>query len=78
MSAERHCELQLVCTKQSEKWRLSHRMFPRTTTNRLMLGSIIKTKQINSFDKRRFIKFIGICENHIFNELQDNINEYLK
>ncbi len=51
---------------------------PKTNTNRLMLDSIIKTKQINSFDKRRFIKYIGVCEGLIFNELQNNINEYLR
>lgn len=50
---------------------------PKTKTNRLMMDSIIKTKQINSFDKRRFIKFIGVCESQIFNEIQNNINQYL-
>jgi len=50
---------------------------PKTTINRLILDSIIKTKQINSFDKRRFIKLIGICESHIFNALQNNVKEYL-
>ena len=49
----------------------------KTSLNRLMYNSIIKTKQINSFDKRRFVKFIGICEDSIFNVLQKNISEYL-
>lgn len=49
----------------------------RTALNRLMYNSIIKTKQINSFDKRRFVKLIGICEDNIFNILQKNISEYL-
>lgn len=51
---------------------------PRTSLNRLMNNSIIKTKQINSFDKRRFVKFIGMCEDSIFILLQKNINKYLK
>src|SRR3990172_13279426 len=27
--------------------------------NRLMTDSLLKTKQISSFDKRRFVKFVG-------------------
>jgi mRNA interferase MazF len=50
----------------------------RTSVNRLMYNSIIKTKQINSFDKRRFVKFIGICEDNIFNVLQKKLSEYLR
>lgn len=50
---------------------------PKSLKNRLMFDSIVKTKQINSFDKRRFVKYIGICESSIFNALQNNINDYL-
>ncbi len=50
----------------------------RTFLNRLMYNSTIKIKQINSFDKRRFVKFIGICEDSIFNVLQKEISEFLR
>ncbi|MCX6154202.1 MAG: type II toxin-antitoxin system PemK/MazF family toxin [Candidatus Kapabacteria bacterium] len=51
--------------------------FPKTQSNRLLNDSIIKTKQINSFDKKRFIKYIGLFENEIFLEIQKNISIFL-
>lgn len=30
---------------------------------------LIKTKQISSFDKRRFIKYIGDCNQEVFKEV---------
>ena len=45
--------------------------------NRLMKNSLIKTKQISSFDKRRFIKYIGDCDENVFEELLGNIKKYL-
>jgi mRNA interferase MazF len=53
-------------------------IIPKTLENRLLYDSIIKTKQINSFDKRRFINYIGNCEESIFNALQNNLFEYLR
>lgn len=52
-------------------------IIPRTSNNRLMKDSVLKTKQINSFDKRRFIKLIGLCDNEIFAALKQNILSYL-
>jgi mRNA interferase MazF len=45
--------------------------------NRLIKDSLIKTHQISSFDKRRFIKYIGDCSHEIFEKLQENIKKYL-
>jgi len=42
-----------------------------------MKDSLIKTQQISSFDKRRFIKYIGECEPHVFENLQHSVKRYL-
>lgn len=48
-----------------------------TSNNRLMKDSLIKTKHISSFDKRRFIKLIGICEENTLNIINKNIQKFL-
>jgi mRNA interferase MazF len=48
-----------------------------TSNNRLMKDSLIKTKHISSFDKRRFIKLIGICEQNTQNFIDKNIQKFL-
>ena len=45
--------------------------------NRLMKDSLIKTHQISSFDKRRFIKYIGVIDVENFKKVQGNIKKYL-
>jgi mRNA interferase MazF len=50
---------------------------PRDSDNRLMKDSLIKTHQISSFDKRRFIKYIGVCDSIIFENVKENIKKYL-
>lgn len=50
---------------------------PIDNKNRLMRNSLIKTKQISSFDKRRFIKYIGDCDEKVFKEVLKNVKEYL-
>lgn len=45
--------------------------------NRLMKDSLIKIQQISSFDKRRFIKYIGDCSQEVFKNLKENIKKYL-
>lgn len=50
---------------------------PKDEKNRLMKDSLIKTKQISSFDKRRFIKYIGDCNQEVFKEVMENIKKYL-
>ena len=49
----------------------------KDNTNRLMKDSLIKTHQISSFDKRRFIKYIGDCSPKVFKDLQENVHKYL-
>jgi len=52
-------------------------LLPKDANNRLMKDSLIKTHQISSFDNRRFIKYIGVCDLKIFENVQKNINKYL-
>ena len=46
-------------------------------SNHLFTSYLIKAKQINTFDKRRFYKYIGICEDSIFENLISNIRQYI-
>ena len=50
---------------------------PKDEKNRLMKDSLIKIKQISSFDKRRFIKYIGGCNQEVFVKVLENIKKYL-
>jgi mRNA interferase MazF len=50
---------------------------PKDEKNRLIKDSLIKTKQISSFDKRRFIKYIGDCHQEVFEAVLENIKKYL-
>ena len=45
--------------------------------NRLMEDSLLKTKHICSFDKRRFIKLIGIARGNTIIEVDKNIRLFL-
>jgi mRNA interferase MazF len=45
--------------------------------NRLMANSLIKTKQISSFDKRRFIKFVGSVNEDTMEKVKTNIKKFL-
>ena len=45
--------------------------------NRLMKDSLIKTKQISSFDKGRFIKLIGTVNEQVMEKLDKNIHLFL-
>lgn len=46
----------------------------KNSRNRLMADSLLKTKQISSFDKRRFIKLIGIADDDILTKIEENVN----
>lgn len=52
-------------------------ILPKTEKNRLMHDSLLKIQQISSFDKMRFVKYIGICDDEIFNVVKENICLYL-
>ncbi len=45
--------------------------------NRLMTDSLLKIKQISSFDKRRFIKLVGIVNEGIMKKVKENINQVI-
>ena len=42
--------------------------------NRLMKDSLIKTKYISSFDKRRFVKLVGMADE----ETMENVDKHLR
>lgn len=45
--------------------------------NRLAKDSLAKTKQISSFDKRRFFKYIGELQKHSLEKIAKNVCTYL-
>ncbi len=45
--------------------------------NRLMKDSLLKTTQIGSFDKRRFIKYIGKVTEPAISLIDDQIERFL-
>lgn len=49
----------------------------KDSQNRLMKNSLLKTKQISSFDKKRFIKLIGKIDEQIMKTVDDNIHLFL-
>ena len=52
-------------------------ILPKDKKNQLMVNSLIKIQQISSFDKRRFIKYIGICGDKVFEVIKKNLRKYL-
>lgn len=50
---------------------------PKDVKNRLMTDSLLKTKQISSFDKRRFIKLIGLVDVQILKRAEENVRAFL-
>ena len=49
----------------------------KDTRNRLMKNSLLKIKQISSFDKKRFFKFIGILDEQTMKAVNNNIQLFL-
>ena len=49
-------------------------LLKKDSRNRLFADSLIKTKQISSFDKRRFVKFIGSLNE----AAMDQVKEYIR
>ncbi len=52
-------------------------LLPKDRNNRLWLDSVLKVQQISSFDMRRFIKLIGVCDVEVFKTVTRNISMYL-
>ncbi len=49
----------------------------KDSKNRLMTDSLLKIKQISSFDKRRFIKLVGTVNEETMESVKKNINAFL-
>ncbi|HHT9105960.1 MAG TPA: type II toxin-antitoxin system PemK/MazF family toxin [Candidatus Wujingus californicus] len=49
----------------------------KDTQNRLMTDSLLKTKQISSFDKRRFIKLVGFANEETMKKVKMTIGDFL-
>lgn len=52
-------------------------LLEKDNQNRLMKDSLIKTKQISSFDKGRFIKLIGTVNEQMMKKLDKNVHLFL-
>jgi mRNA interferase MazF len=64
-------------SSQTQKSGILDVLIPKDSINRLMTDSLIKTRQISSFDSRRFIKRIGTCQGPVLQEVLHNISLYL-
>ena len=51
-------------------------VIPKDSINRLMSDSLVKTRQISTFDQRRFIKQIGVCSNAVLQSVLHNLVLY--
>lgn len=49
----------------------------KDTQNRLMTDSLLKIKQISSFDKRRFIKLVGFANEETMKKIKMTIGDFL-
>jgi len=52
-------------------------LLEKNAQNRLMIDSLLKTKQVSSFDKRRFIKLIGIANKETMIKIGENVQLFL-
>ncbi|OIP41331.1 MazF family transcriptional regulator [Candidatus Desantisbacteria bacterium CG2_30_40_21] len=52
-------------------------LLEKNAQNRLMTDSLLKTKQVSSFDKRRFIKLIGIANKETMIKIGENVQLFL-
>ena len=67
----------LPLSSKVEKSSILDVIIQKDNNNRLMTNSLIKVHQISSFDKRRLIKFIGVCSNEVFEQVKLNLQKYL-
>jgi mRNA interferase MazF len=49
----------------------------KSATNRLLKDSLTKTMQISSFDRQRFIKYIGTLNDDVIERIDVNIHQFL-
>lgn len=64
-------------SSQLNKSTLLDVLIPKTAKNRLASDSLIKLRQISTFDKRRFIKYIGECQPGVIQAVLGNVSLYL-
>lgn len=50
----------------------------KDNTNRLLVDSLIKVRQISSFDKQRLVKRIGVCSTEVLIKTKQNIDSFLE
>lgn len=65
-------------SSQVQKATLLDVLITKNSQNRLLNNSVIKTRQVSSFDKRRFIKRIGVCQADALGSVLQNITLFLK
>ena len=53
-------------------------LLKKDACNRLMTDSLLKTTQISSFDKRRFIKLVGVLDMETMENVMNNVQIFLK
>jgi mRNA interferase MazF len=64
-------------SSQTSKFTELDILLKKDLINRLMKDSLVKIKQISSFDKRRFIKFIGVVNHQTLEQVDKNIQLFL-
>ena len=52
-------------------------LIPKDAKNRLMKDSLLKTSQVSSFDKRRFVKYIGVLDKDLMQEIDTELQRFL-
>jgi mRNA interferase MazF len=52
-------------------------LVPKDAENRLKTDSLLKMKQISSFDKRRFIKLIGVVNAEVLKRAEERVGDFL-
>lgn len=65
-------------SSQTTKQKSLDVLLENNSQNRLMKNSLIKIKQVSSFDKRRFIKHIGLVRTKMMATIDKNLRLFLK
>lgn len=65
-------------SSQVSKLTLLDVLIPKIAANRLVSDLLVKTRQVSTFDKRRFIKYIGECQPRVLQQVLSNLSLYLR
>ncbi len=52
-------------------------MIKANSQNRLMKDSLLKTKHISSFDKKRFVKLIGVADKETIEKMEKHLQLFI-